>query len=199
MSAEVYRELLSKADSDDVKQGRDWYSAAHNRVLALASESGYTPEQVAGVTAVLSPMVEWNLNRKTAERFCKSKGKARGIPGFTRNREKAKNILACKDSAAVEEYVRGPKVNPFYHTLLDPSYPVATIDTQMIAAFYKGVAYRDDLKIISDSPKRQEPLRKALQQIATEKGWTVSEVQAVIWLTFKRLNGPYANQLKLFK
>ena len=197
MSTEVYRELLSKADSDDVKQGRSWYSAAHNRILALASESGYTPEQVAGVTAVLSPMVEWNLNWKAAAQFCKSKGKARGVPGFTRNREKAKNILANKDT--VEEYVRGPKVNPFYHTLLDPSYPMATIDTQMIAAFYKGVAYRDDLKIISDSPKRQEPLRQALQKIAAEKGWTVPEVQAVIWLTFKRLNGPYADQLKLFK
>ncbi len=199
MSAEVYRKILSQSDSDDIEQGRSWYKAAHNRILALASESGYTPEQVAGVTAVLSPMVEWNLNWKTAARFCKSKGKTRSVPGFTRNREKAKNILACKDAVAVEGYVRGPKVNPFYHTLLDPSYSVATIDTQMIAAFYEGVAYRDDLKIISDSPKRQEPLRQALEAIAREKGWTVPEVQAVVWITFKRLNGPYANQLKLFK
>ena len=197
MSIEVYKDLLKKSDADDITQGRDWYKTAHNKVLALAKASGYSPEQVAGVVAVLSPMVEWNLNWKSAERFCKGKGKARGIPGFASNRNKAKNILKSPDN--VEDYVRGPKVNPFYHSLLDPAYPRPVVDTQMIAAFYEGVAYRDDLKFVSGSEKRKEPIYAAIETLAGERQWPVAEMQAVLWVTFKRVNGKYADQLKLFK
>ena len=197
VSIESYRKLLNQANANDITQGRGWYYTAHKKVLALSSASGYTKEQVAGVVAVLSPLVEWNLNFRSAERFCKSKGKARGIPGFSRNRNKAKIILQSPGN--VEDYVRGPKVNPFYHSLLDPTYPRPVIDTQMIAAFYEGMAYREDLKVVSQSEKRKEPIYAAVKTLADEQGWLVSETQGVLWITFKRLNGAYANQLELFK
>jgi len=202
MSIQVYRDLLQKADAGDIEQGRGWYKSAHKKVLALASASGYTVEQVAGVVAVLSPMVEWNLNWKSAERLCRGKGKARGVPGFSANRSKAKAILALKiteKTGEVESHVRGPKVNPFYHSLLDPNYPKPVIDTQMIAAFYEGVAYRDDLKPVAQSEKRKAPIYAAVKTLAKERSWTVAEMQGVLWITFKRVNGKYADQLKLFK
>jgi hypothetical protein len=197
VSIQAYRDLLSKADDDDIKHGRGWYKASHNKVHALASSSGYTPEQVAGVVAVLSPMVEWNLNWKSAERLCVSKGKAKGMPGFSDNKRKAKDILKSPNN--VEDYVRGPKVHPFFKSLLNPEYPLPVIDTQMIAAFYKGIAYRDDLKVVSQSEKRKAPIYAAIKTLAGERGWPVAEMQAVLWITFKRVNGKYADQLKLFK
>jgi len=194
MPIECYKKIIAKADSTDIEQGRSWYKAANKKVLALAVESGYSPEQVAGVIAVLSPMVEWNLNLKAATRFIRGKGKARGVPGFSTNRRKAKEVLQGNLGA-----VRGPKVEAFYHTLLNPDHAIPVIDTQMIAAFFEGKAYRDDFGIVSRSEKRKEPMYQAVRQIAEEKKWTVSETQAVIWTCFKQQNGPYADQLKLFK
>jgi hypothetical protein len=195
MPIECYRKIIEKADSADIEQGRDWYKAVHKKVLVLAAESGYSPEQVAGVIAVLSPNVEWNLNLRAAGMFLKAKGKIRkGIPGYHKNRRKAKEVLEGNLDA-----VRGPKVRAFYNTLLDPEHAVPVIDTQMIAAFFEGTAYRDDFGIVSSSEKRKEPMYQAVKQIAKEKKWTVSETQGVIWTCFKIQNGPYAMQLKLFK
>jgi len=195
MSKQVYRDLLARADSDDIKRGLAWYPDNHKKVLALAAETGYSPQQVAGVIACLSPMVEWNLNLRMAERFLKAKGKVRrGIAGFERNRQKARDVLAGD-----LEVIRGPKVRAFYETLLDPEHAVPVIDTQMIAAFFEGTAYRDDLKIVSQAKKRLAPIHAAVKELAEERKWSISAMQAVLWVTFKRVNGPYADQLKLWK
>lgn len=194
MSLECYRAILGQADPDDVRFGRSWYKNTNLQVHKLANETGYTPEQVAGVIAVLSPMVEWTLNLRSAVRFLKSNGKAKGIPGFASNRRKAREVLRGNLDA-----VRGPKVRAFYETMLNPDHEFPVIDTQMIAAFYESVAYRDDLKVVSQSEKRKAPIYEAVRTLASERGWTIAETQAVLWTTFKRLNGPYADQLKLWR
>jgi hypothetical protein len=193
MPVECYRELLEQSDADEIKRGREWYGSAKKEIEKLAADTLQSLETCAGVVAVLSPMVEWSVNLKAARRFVKSKGKVRGA-GFAGNYRKARSVL--KGDLSV---IRGPKVSRFYETLLDPSYPEPVIDTQMIAAFYKGKAYRDDFKVVSQSEKRLEPIRQAVKDLAAERGEKVGAVQAQIWITFKRLNSEYANQLKLWR
>ena len=195
MPIECYRELLDKADREEKERGRTWYADAHKSALKIAAETGSTVEKAVGVIAVLSPMVEWNVNLKAARLFLRSKGKAkRGIPGFATNRRKAKEVMKGNF-----EVIRGPKVRAFFETLLDPEHPEPVIDTQMIAAFYDGTAYRDDFRIVSQSKKRLEPIREAVKLLAEERGEPVSQVQATIWITFKRTKSEYANQLKLWR
>jgi hypothetical protein len=193
MPAECYREILAQSDGDEVRRGRSWYADAKKEIEKIAVDTMESLETCTGVVAVLSPMVEWNLNLRSARRFIKSKGKVKGA-GFAGNYRKAKGVL--KGDLSV---IRGPKVSRFYETLLNPSFPEPVIDTQMIAAFYRGKAYRDDFKIISQSDKRLGPIRQAVKDIAAERGEKVAATQATIWMTFKRLNGAYANQLKLWK
>lgn len=192
MPIECYKELIDKAFPSEIREGKEWYKLRNADVHKISVESVYSPKQVAGVIAVLSPMVEWSLNLKYARNFLKSKGRARG-PGFDQNRKKALAILKGNF-----EVIKGPKVTAFFHSLLNPDYESPVIDTQMIAAFWKGIAYRDDYKVVQQSDKRLEPLRLAIKEIAIEKRWTVSETQAIIWTVFKRVNGKYANQLKLW-
>lgn len=192
MPIECYRDLLGQADNDELRQGQAWYLNVNREVNRLSVETGYSLEICAGVIAVLSPMVEWNLNFKIAKRFLKSKGKIKGA-GFPINYRKAREVL--KGNLDV---IRGPKVKRFFRMLLDPIFDEAVIDTHMIAAFFKGIAYRDDFKVISQSEKRLAPIREAIKTIANERKESVGQVQATIWITFKRLNGEYAMQLKLW-
>jgi hypothetical protein len=192
MPKECYQELIDKAFPSEIQAGKQWYKDRNLEVHKLSAETGYSPEQCAGVIAVLSPMVEWSLNIKYTRNFLKFKGKWKG-PGFNINRKKALSILKGN-----LEVIRGPKVTAFYKTLLNPEHIIPTIDTQMIAAFWKGIAYRDDYKVVQQSDKRLEPIRQAVVEIAKENNWKVSECQAIIWIVFKRVNGKYADQLKLW-
>lgn len=194
MPIECYRKILEQSDEEERRLGLSWYKERSREVDLLSLETGYSREQVAGVIAVLSPLVEWNINFKYARNLLRSRGKSRG-PGFKRNKDKALSILRDNNL----ECIRGPKVKAFYETLLNPNYGEPVIDTQMIAAFYNGKAYRDDFKIVSQSKRRMEPIRKSVKLLARENKKTVANIQAQIWLTFKRLNGPYAEQLKLWR
>lgn len=193
MPIECYREILEQADSDEIRRGRTWYRDARKTIKAMADESGVTIEIAAGVVAVLSPMVEWSLNLVEARHFLRKKGRGPQGAGFTRNYRKAREVLRGN-----LDVIRGPKVSRFFKTLIDPKFNEAVIDTQMIAAFYRGKAYRDDFRVVFQSEKRLSPIREAIRTIADERGETVGTIQATIWMTFKRLNGPYAMQLKIW-
>ena len=189
-----YKDLFEKADGDERSQASNWYPQANKIVMDISRKSGVTEEQVAGIIAVLSPLVEWSLNVKAAKVFIESRGRGR-IPGFRKNREKALAILKKNDLSQV----RGPKVFEFYNTLLNPKHPIPVIDSQMIQAFYSDARLeKNDVSMIGGT-KRREPLQKAVVRLAEERSLPVSTVQAQIWLTWKRLKGPYANQLKLWK
>ncbi len=192
MPKECYQELIDKAYPSEIKEGKAWYKLRNAEVHKLSNETGYSPEQCAGVIAVLSPIVEWSLNIKYAKNFLRYKGKWKG-PGFNINRRKAIQILKGN-----MEVIRGPKVTAFYQALLNPNFEEPTIDTQMIAAFWKGIAYRNDYKVVGQSDKRLKPIRQAVVDLAKENNWKVPECQAIIWIVFKRVNGKYANQLKLW-
>jgi hypothetical protein len=193
MPIECYREILARAEPTDIRTGRSWYARACSTMHCWALEFQVEPEIVAGVIAVLSPRVEWNLNLRAAKSILKYRGKARGIPGYSRNRNKAKEVLRGN-----LEVIRGPKVFPFYRTLLNPEHDTPVIDSHMIAAFWKGRMESDDIKSVAQS-KKTEDMRAAIKTLAVEYGWTPAEIQATLWITWKRLNGPYAEQLELWK
>lgn len=53
----------------EIARDSQWYPVgAHNRVLDVAKQHGFTPTQIAGVTAVESPMTDWDQNTSLAER-----------------------------------------------------------------------------------------------------------------------------------
>lgn len=192
MSIKCYREILERADSEEIRQGRAWYWNANQRIEKMSAETGYPLKICAGVVAVLSPMVEWGLNFRTAEKFLNTKGKTKG-PGFKENFRKAREILRGN-----MDVIRGPKVSRFFQTLVNPNFDEPTIDSQMIAAFWSDKPYSEEIGK-RNREKYLRPMREAVIQLANERKESVSQTQAIIWLSFKRLNGQYADQLKLWK
>ena len=194
MSIECYRKILETADSEELREGAAWYEKANAMVHSFAVQNDITPQRAAGIIAVLSPMVEWSLNVRAAEEVIRKKSKARGVPGFSLNRKKALKVLHGDLSV-----IRGPKVEPFYQTLLDPNHGEPVLDTHMISAFYSDRTLPKNELVKVGQTKRREKLVEAIKILAGEKGWTVARTQATIWVTKKRLDGPFANQYKLFK
>ena len=193
MPIECYREILSQADEEEVREGKAWYDKAHAQAQAMAQETGKSVEVAAGVIAVLSPQVEWNLNLRVAKDALKYKGKAKRVPGYRRNWDKARAVMKGKFECS-----RGPKVRAFYETILNPAHEEPVLDFHMIAAWWMGRIDKKDIKTVSDSKKRTEPMRRAIKEIAREEGLWAGQVQAIIWLTFKRMQGRYCEQLKLW-
>lgn len=190
----VYRQFLNTATRHEWEQGKNWYDDAHKEAKRIAKDYEIELEQAAGIIAVLSPMVEWRLNLRIARDFVRSKGRKKGA-GFYRNYQKALDILKRKDYSAI----RGPKVTAFYETVLNPgmNHP-PVVDTHMIAGFYEGVSYRDDLHVVHGNEERLQPIRTAIVELAQEYGLKVQEMQAVLWVVIKRHNDGLGNQLELW-
>ena len=68
-AADNIKFVMSKLLPDAIKRDEKWYPVgAHERVQAVAAQHGFTPHQIAGVTAVESPMTDWDQNTSLAER-----------------------------------------------------------------------------------------------------------------------------------
>jgi hypothetical protein len=193
MPKECYREILNQSDTEEIRLGRAWYKNAKNEIEKIAADTLIPLETCAGVVACLSPMVEWRLNLRAAKRFLKTKGKSKG-PGFAYNYRKAREVLRGDYSV-----IRGPKVSRFFKTLLNPAYPEAVIDSQMIDAWWGGEIDRGGVALVAGNEKRLQPIRQEVAELAKERGENVSQTQAILWLTHKRLKGKFANQYKLWK
>ncbi len=194
MSIEKYRTIIEQADTEETRNGLTWYDRAHAKVHSIAIQNNIEPARVAGIIAVLSPKVEWHLNLKAAENIIKNKSKARGISGFNCNVKKALKVLHGDLNV-----IQGPKVEPFFRTLLNPLHNEPVIDSHMVAAFYtERTLQTKDIQKIAGT-RRRNKLIGAVETLAKENNWSVAQTQAVIWVTYKRLSGPYANQYKLWK
>lgn len=188
-----YRKILQSSDPFELAFGRDSYPWFNKVICGLADKSGYSVEQVAGVVAVLSPMVQWVNCLQTAWAFIKVNGEFKNQAGFKRNYEKAKRILLENDLSLVS----GPKVKPFWKTMIDPSCPEPVIDTHMICAYKDVRSYTVDVRKFLKKEVREE-IVQAISILSAEYGWPVSRTQGTIWITWKRHTKGFGDQLCLW-
>ena len=58
--------LYNQATPEEKKAGAQWYAEAHKYAAALAIEHNTTTETAAKIISILSPSVEWQLNKQQA-------------------------------------------------------------------------------------------------------------------------------------
>jgi hypothetical protein len=92
---------------------------AQERVQALAKEHGYTPNQVAGVTAVTSPLSDLDANTSRAERIVKiwkNQQNTKWTPEMTAAADKISAIPANKGFGALFEPLKGKTLGELTNT-----------------------------------------------------------------------------------
>ena len=120
--------VLNKAQDAD---RNDWYKEVHEWCKAQAKESNLSLAAVIGIVSAVSPLKQWDLNKRIASGFI-----TKGTGGHTKNQMgKAREILALNSPTdeQVTNILRGPKTTNFY---LDIMYydnrTHVTVDRQAI-------------------------------------------------------------------
>lgn len=179
---DVYRQ----ATVAELEAGMAWYADAH----ALASR--LNPADVsgaAGVIAALSPMMPWDRNMMLAARAYEDGTASGALYG---NVAKANAILAGSNPLDV---LGGDKVRNFYAAIADPTSKSAVcIDRHAFDIAVGRVTNNESRAALGRKgiyERFANAYRRAARVLSKETGMDVtpSQVQAVTWLTWRRLKG----------
>jgi hypothetical protein len=192
--------MLGLASAADIQQGKDWYQRAYTLALSFVhTYQGLTLGQAIGVIAALSPNNKWERNCADAESMIKLWHQGMDPRGakvctYNTNKDKAARILDMEspDSEAIQDILSGQKVVAFYRCISGFKDTVC-VDGHAFAIF-----------IGERIPTTKTPnIGKALYAtitrsyiLASQRSFdacghvlTPAEVQAVTWVTYRRLIG----------
>lgn len=174
--------------SEDIEAG-NFYRDAYDFCLLNANKYGKTVEQVAGITAVLSPGANWLQNKVDTVKFLK--GVRSGFttyPAFLPKAIAINNLTggSASDSAIIFDLVygkQGQKTASFFLNMTG-NLAVVTVDRHAyrVAMGEKGAGS------IRVTVKQYETIQAAYTIAANKLRIAPCVLQAITWAWFKRVN-----------
>ena len=162
--------------------------------MNLAVEYGLTLQTTAGVIAALSPRNKWSRNVIDAENlietFVRDPESAVNIKvcTFNKNKEKALNILKADQdfyTENVRDILKGPKLIEFFNCILHVED--VCIDGHAYCIFNGS---RTSLKDVpSIGVKLRKEIKSDFKKTAAKFKITPAEMQAITWVTWRRIYG----------
>lgn len=196
--------MLMLASETDMQEGKHWYQRAYDLARRLQCVYDITLGQAVGVIAALSPNNKWERNCQDAEALIKahwlgSDPSLVKVCTFNKNKDKAIQILNLDTdqddvefSHQIQAILSGRKVVAFYRCIMGFDDTVCvdghayaiwlgeripTTKTPSISATLYQTITRAYVNVAKDS-----------HAICGEK-LTPAQVQAVTWVTYRRLLG----------
>lgn len=162
---------IKTLDQANYDASLDWYFILHDFAKDLASRTGLTLLQTAGIISALSPMVLFSTNLRDAERFCSTRSIA-NLATYKSQRMKALRILGAKTEGEILEILGGNKTKAFFLNILRPQDSMdVCLDTHMLRFFgFKSL-----------TPKRYREASMIVYNVAMELGIMPHQLQALIW------------------
>lgn len=172
----------------DYQQGVKWYQEANQFSLELAKKYNTTPVKSAGVLSALSPLKEWNDNKRITDQFFELVRKApstgwRKASHYYKQKLKAQKIyiIANPFTEEVNQILRGLKTINFFNCIHNPlTCDHVCIDRHMI----KVATGTERTKLTN---KQYLFLKKEYLNFADRLGMIPAEMQGVLWVTYKRV------------
>lgn len=155
--------------------GLEWYPNAHRWCVEKADRYGYTPTQVAGIVAALSPRTGWGRNLYLAEEAMK--GVDMTTLTLSRNASKAMRIAQGENP---DDVVSGNKTRSFWRNLSGDFNPV-TLDTHS-GSLASGRDYNADGAHFLERKGVYAVYEQAHQNVAWRIGMQPAVFQAVLWV-----------------
>ena len=183
--------VYAQATPDEKEQGLVWYQTAKDQAQAIADDCEIPLRIVVGVIAALSPTNDWKQNVKDARLFCEtfvSGGYREDVKASTYKKmwDKAWSILvqAPDDCQGVATILNGPKITDFFWCIMG-------FDTCVIDGHAWGIAHADR-RVMQEVPSIGKKARIELQDAYVVAGFasgvTAYQMQAVTWVTWKRIH-----------
>jgi hypothetical protein len=169
--------VVDRTTSGVWADGLAWYRNAQAWAAALGQEHGKPLELVAGVTAALSPLTEWEQNKRKAE-VMMANGWPRGIDAFIRQ---AHLIYMGKEPINV---LRGPKVRAFFFAIRDAGeYNEAVVDRHALSVYFGRPVTNTERRFCKG--RNTKGVQRAYACVATEVGVRPHELQAITWVQWR--------------
>lgn len=185
-------EVLIQASPSSYKDAKEWYPKAHKYAEDFSEKYNKPVEITSALISVLSPQKEWFHNLELTEEFLKTKG--RRCRHVTKQKEKAKRIYTLNDvkEANIEMaalYLGGLKTTNFFFNIYNPSDPkFVTIDTHMLQLM-TGM-----FNFVKPTVKQYNFMKQILIDFSNEHKMIPSEMQSILWLTWKSVKPKRINQ-----
>lgn len=176
-------DVYHESSREERLAGTQWYSEAYNLAYQLAHTPDHRPavtrDMVAGVIAALSPLTPWDRNKELAVRAV-TDHKASGTLG---NSVKAADRILSGEP--VLDVLKSPKVRNFYLCII--GNPRAVCIDRHAFEVWQGKRYKDSERP-TVTPKRYREAAEAYQRAADTLELRPSELQAITWLTWRRIH-----------
>jgi len=187
------KSLYEQATPEEIDNGLTWYNDARSYCEAVSNDTGTPINMVAKVVSCLSPSVNWDRNKIDALTMIKAHKEGLSVNDFKvstygQNKLKAWDILEGKRD--LESKSR--KTYAFYRNIADLSADYVTIDRHAIRAIlshrrWKGLTGSNGGITISKG--LYEASAVVYDRFAKKIGIKGYELQAIVWLVYKRTRG----------
>jgi hypothetical protein len=190
------RALYASATPEEKTQGEQWYVIARAQCKHIAMRYNLPVEIVAAIVAVLSPNCPWDRNLKDAENLLRCY--ANGWPiewvsavTYRRNVWRAWDIRDKLDASLLH----GPKVEAFYHCIVNPNSHHVCIDRHIYCAT-TGIEYTTET-MPHITKEAHKAITRAICKVAAENHVIPHRIQATIWIIRRRILAGSRNQIDL--
>ena len=192
--------MLDKADAIDFREGISAYTLYHKVIQNFALAYGAKFEPTLAAFCALSPQNDYYGNLRSLAGVLHAVQHSIPLEEVivsTYNHCRNRAYAYLTGSADFLSTVKGLKIRAFYANILDPADPIpVTVDGHMVCA-WRGINV--PMKVASIRPAEYAEIAKGVREMARELDLIPNQLQAVIWLTRKRLEKiKYNPQLHLF-
>ena len=199
------REIVARftlATTQEVQLGCDWYPSALKIASRIADKYNLRTEVAAGVIAALSPNNRWERNIIDAEAIikCWASGGTRTdlsnvkVCTYGKMKEKAIAILWNQDDPElpIAYILNGRKLIEFFNCITNPALNDVCIDGHAYSVWFGKRLTMKEVPPIGKKLRSQikTDYRDATSFINEEldEHYTPADIQAITWVTHKRIN-----------
>ena len=193
--------IYKQASQDEINAGLVWYKLAKDFTMLLESTLDFeiSYKKIAGVVAALSVQNQWNTNKKDALNVCMAYFENNNLDDVLVStypicKDKAIKILqsdGSNDSIETILGVNARKTKNFYWNIIGDDRAI-TVDGH---AFNIATNRVSSLKEVPSISKKNYKILQTEYKLATtfinkkyNLSLKVSDVQAITWVTYKRIN-----------
>ena len=183
--------FYSQASITEIKEGLQWYNDANLYCRELATRFDISLSQAAGIIAAFSPQTGWAENKRFALSFLYNKKQR--IKSLVQT-NKALKILQLTSEADIHNALalgdKAFKTKAFFLNMLNPDVQTScTVDRHAIACC---IQHPDNVHALSNkygklTAKQYNFFKQAYITAAHELGILPHQLQAITWLTYRRI------------
>lgn len=195
MSSQNIIAVYNLASVSDIQQGQSWYARALEFAGRLSAVYDTEVTTIVGVIAALSPRNRWERNMQDAESMVKAYANGGTFEDlmqlkvctFSSGKSKAAAILSdeVSDRAELLAILKGPKLQEFFNCIL------GDVDDVCIDGHAYSIWIGDRITLAnvpSIGKKLRQSIKADYQTAAQSLGVKPHIVQAITWVTWKRLH-----------